>query len=175
MFVSIYLTCNTGIAGTNLQKLSEIGSHVTNADIPFVIAGDWNVPLSELLEPSWPARIKEEMLLPCDLEISCTSGRLIDYAVSHRSILNIAKLQSFVEGPWKTHQALLLTLPRSPRRFFTRLLAPSPMKFPPIDRDAGSSSVFIRAILFISDHLTDLSPATSTLIMPSVPEVGLEV
>ena len=39
MFVSIYLTCNTGIAGTNLQKLSEIGSHVTNAGIPFVMQG----------------------------------------------------------------------------------------------------------------------------------------
>ena len=24
MFVSVYLTCNTGIAGANLQKLSEI-------------------------------------------------------------------------------------------------------------------------------------------------------
>ena len=44
MFVSAYLTCNTGIARENLQKLSEIGSHVTNAGIPFVIAGDWNVP-----------------------------------------------------------------------------------------------------------------------------------
>ena len=34
MFVSVYLTCDTGIAGTNLQKLSEIGSYVTNAGIP---------------------------------------------------------------------------------------------------------------------------------------------
>ena len=140
MFVTIYHTLNTGIAGTNLQKLSETGSHVTNAGIPFVIAGDWNVPPSELLESSWPARIKEEILLPCVLEISCTSGRLMDFAVCHRSIVNIAKLQSFVEGPWKTHQALLLTLPRSPRSFFTRSLATSPMKFPPIDRNAGSSS-----------------------------------
>ena len=40
MFVSVYLTCNTGIAGANLQKLSQIGSYVTNAGIPFVIAGD---------------------------------------------------------------------------------------------------------------------------------------
>ena len=140
MFVSVYLTCNTGIAGENLQKLSEIGSCVRNAGIPFIIAGDWNVPPSELLESSWPGRIKGEILLPCDLEVSCTSGRLIDYAVCHRSIVIIAKLHSFVEGPWKTHQALLLTLPRSPGRFFTRSLATSPMKFPPIDRNAGSSS-----------------------------------
>ena len=92
MLVSVYLTCNTGIAGTNLQKLSEIGSHVTNAGIPFVIAGDWNVLPSELLESSWPARIEGEILLSCDLEISCTSGRLIDYAVCHKSMVNIAKL-----------------------------------------------------------------------------------
>ena len=71
MFVSVYLTCNTGNAGTNLQKLSEIGSYVTNAGIPFVTAGDWNVLPSELLESSWPARIKGEILLPCDVEISC--------------------------------------------------------------------------------------------------------
>ena len=34
------LTCNTGIARANFQKLSEIGSYVTNAGIPFVIAGE---------------------------------------------------------------------------------------------------------------------------------------
>ena len=140
MFVSVYLTCNTGIAGTNLQKRPVIGSHVTNSGILFVIAGDWNVPPSELLESSWPARINGKILLPCDLEITCTSGRLIDCAVCHRSIVNIAKLQSFVEDLWKTHQALLLTLPRSPRRFFTRSLATSATKLPPTDRNAGSSS-----------------------------------
>ena len=133
MFVSVYLTCNTGIAGENLQKLSEIGSHVTNAGIPFIIAGDWNVPPSELLESSWPARIKGEILLPCGVEISCISRRLIDY-------VNIAKLRGFVEGPWKTHQALLLTLPRSPRSFLTRSLTTSPMKFPDFDRNASFSS-----------------------------------
>ena len=98
-FVSVYLTCNTGIAWTNLQKFSEIGSHVTNAGIPFVFAVDWNVLPSELLASSWPARIKGEILLPYDLEISCNSGRLIDYAVCHRSTVNIARLQGFVEGP----------------------------------------------------------------------------
>ena len=116
-FVSVHLTCNAGIAGANLQKLSEIGSYVTNAGIPFVIAVDWNVLPSEWLESSWPARIKGEILLPCDVEISCTSGRLINCAVCHRSIVNIAKLQSFAEGPWETHQALLFTFPRSPWKF----------------------------------------------------------
>ena len=37
MFVSVYLNCNTGITGANLQKLSEIGAHVKDAGIPFVI------------------------------------------------------------------------------------------------------------------------------------------
>ena len=137
MFVSVYLTCNTGIAGETLPKLSEIGSYVTNVGIPFVIAGDWNVLPFGLLESSWPARIKGEILLPCDVEISCISGRLIDYAVCHRSIVKIAKLQSFVEGLWKTHQALPLTLPRSLRSFLTRSLTTSPMKFPDFDRNAG--------------------------------------
>ena len=63
MFVSVYLTSNTDIAGTNLQKLSEIGSYVTNARIPFVTAGDWDVLPSDLLEPGWPAQIKGEILL----------------------------------------------------------------------------------------------------------------
>ena len=92
--------------------------------------GDCNVLPSELLESGWHARIKGEILLPCDLEISCTSGRLIDCAVCHRSIVNIARLQGFVEGPWKTHQALLLTISRSLKRFFTRSLTTSPMKLP---------------------------------------------
>ena len=34
MFVSVYLTCNTGVTGANLQKLSEIGAHVKDAGIP---------------------------------------------------------------------------------------------------------------------------------------------
>ena len=54
MFVSVYLTCNAGIAGVNLQKVSEIGSYVTNARNPFVIAGDWNVLPAELSESGWP-------------------------------------------------------------------------------------------------------------------------
>ena len=33
-----------------------------------------------------------------------------------------------------------MTLPKSPRRFFTRSLTTPPMKFPPIDRNAGFSS-----------------------------------
>ena len=108
IFISVYLTCNTGIAKTNIPKLSGIGSYVTNAGIPFVIAGDWTVVPSELLESSWPARIKGEILLPCDLGISCTSGRLIDYAVCHRSLVNISKLQSFVEGPWENTSSVVV-------------------------------------------------------------------
>ena len=98
------------------------------------------MPPSELLESGWPARIKGEILPPSDLEVSCTSGRLIDYAVCHRSIANIARLSSFVEGPWKTHQALMLTLPRSPGRFLTRSLVISPAKFLRLDRNVGSGS-----------------------------------
>ena len=137
MFLSVYFSCNTGTAGTNLQKLSEIGSHVTNAGIPFVIAGDWNVPLSELLESSWLARVKGEILLPCDLEISCTFGRLIDHAVCHRSVVNIVKLHSFVEGLENTSSSFVDTHQITKEVFHT---ATSPMKFPPIDRNAGSSS-----------------------------------
>ena len=138
MFVSVYLTCNTGIAGMNLQKLSEIGSYVTNAG-PSSLRGIGTCCLPNCWNQAG-LPVLREILLPCDLEVSCTSGRLIDYRVCHRSIVNIAKSHSFVEGPWKTHQALLLTLPRSPRRFFTRSLATSPMKFPFLDRFAGSSS-----------------------------------
>ena len=56
--------CNIGIAGMNFQKLSEIGAHVTNAGIPFIIAGDWNVPPSELLGSRWPARISDGRFPP---------------------------------------------------------------------------------------------------------------
>ena len=70
-FISVRLTCNTGIIGSNLQKLSEIGVHVTNAGIPFIIAGGWDVLPSELPEWDWLARINGEILLPSDLEISC--------------------------------------------------------------------------------------------------------
>ena len=91
------------------------------------------------------------------MEISCISGRLIDCPVCHRSIVNIAKLQSFVEGPWKTHQALLLTLPRPPRSLLTRSLTTSPMKFPDFDRNAGFSS-WPESDRSLPGHL-DLDPA----------------
>ena len=100
MFVSVCLTCNTGMRGRTF------GNFQRSALTSRLQAGDWNVSPSELLESSWPARIKGEILLPCGLDVTGTSGRLIDH--------------SFVEGPWKTHQALLLTLPRSPRKFFGR-------------------------------------------------------
>ena len=139
IFVSVHLTCNTGIAGTNLQKLSERSAHTSPTLVsPLSLQGIGMFCLPSCLNRA--ARIKGEILLPCDLELSCTSRRLIDYAVCHRSLVNVAVLQSFVEGPWKTLQALLLTLPRSPRRFFTRSLTTSPMKCPPTDRNSVFSS-----------------------------------
>ena len=52
-------------------------------------------------------------MLPGDVEISCTSGRLIAFAaVCHGSLVNIAMLWSFVEGPWKTHQAFAVDTPQ---------------------------------------------------------------
>ena len=130
IFVSVHLTCNTGIAGTNLQKLSQRSARTSPtlvSPLSLQVIGMFCLP--SCLNRA--ARIKGEILLPCDLELSCTSGRLIDCAICHRSLVNIAELQSFVEGPWKTLQALLLTLPRSPKRFFTRSLTTSHMKFPP--------------------------------------------
>ena len=81
--------------------------------------------------------------LPASKEKSCPrlhiwkADRLCSLS---QTIANIANLHSFVEGPWKTHQALLLTLPRTPRRFLTWSLVASPMKFPHIDRNAVSAS-----------------------------------
>ena len=81
MFVSVYLTCDTGIAGVNLQKLSEIGSYVTNVGIPFVIAG---------IAMCCPPNCWNQAGLPVSRERFCSrviwksrapSGRLIDCAV----------------------------------------------------------------------------------------------
>ena len=97
-----------------------------NAGIPFIVAGDWKVLPSELSESDWLAPIQGR----CVREVSCNS------AVCHRSLMNIVKLQSFVGGLWKTHQALLLTLPRAPWSYLTRS---APMLFPPIARNSDFS------------------------------------
>ena len=70
--------------------------------------------------------------------------------------MNIARLQSFVEGKWKTHQALRVTLPRSLRRFFTRSLTTSPMKNPPIDRNSVFPTSWSECVnLSTSSHFRD--------------------
>ena len=66
-------------------------------------------PLSCPSRTSWP-RIQREILLPSDLEISCNSCGLIDYAVCHRSLVNIVRMQSFVEGLVENTSSLAVDL-----------------------------------------------------------------
>ena len=98
------------------------------------------------------ARIKGGILLPSDLEISCNSDRLVDYAVCHRFLANIARLQSFAEGPWKTHQALLSTLPSAPESYLTRSLSTAPMKIPPIARNNVSPVTWSECVKLSDSH-----------------------
>ena len=113
MFVSVNITCNTGASqGRTFRNFQRSALTSRMQAYPSSLQGIGTSRRPKCWKSSWPARVKGEILLSCALEISCTSGRLIDNAVCHRSILNIAKLHSFVEGPWKTHQALLLTLPQ---------------------------------------------------------------
>ena len=71
-----------------------------------------------------------------------------------------------------THQALLLTLPRSPRRFLTRTLTTSPTKFLPIDRNAGFSSWSERVKLTESFHFRQPDRSLPGYL---VPEAGTGV
>ena len=52
MCVSVYLFCNTCIAGENLQKFSEIGFVCHECWYPLRFPGDWNVLPSELARPN---------------------------------------------------------------------------------------------------------------------------
>ena len=60
--------------------------------------------------------------------------------------------RGFVEGPWKTHQALLLTSPRALRSYLTRSLSTGPMKIPPITHNSVFPVMWSECVKLSDSH-----------------------
>ena len=64
VFVSLYATCNIGVAGDNMDKFADLSSVLKRLGLPFIIAADWNMSASTLLKHGPFSRLDVKPLLP---------------------------------------------------------------------------------------------------------------
>ena len=79
--VSLYLTDGLGLAGLNIQKLSQLAAWLRLVARPWIVFADWNATPEQV--GKWPY-ISEtgQLLIPVATDITCTrgAGRILDFA-----------------------------------------------------------------------------------------------
>ena len=115
--VTLYLTCGIGYTGENVRKLSEVARAIKAAGVPFLIVADWNMQPDELQRSGFLDLVEGVLAVPADLDYTCISGRLLDYAVVHPGLAPAVQLMHYSKAPG------LLTGPC--RSWCTRILAVS--------------------------------------------------
>ncbi len=107
---SVYAISGQGI-GKQLPLLSHIAQRVISSGLPFVLAGDWQLPPAELKKSEFIKVIDAEILSPgCPTNVQ--SGNELDYYVVSRSLLcDGARVFIDPSGSFSPHVAVRLALP----------------------------------------------------------------
>ncbi len=125
---SIYLVCGDEMGAENWRVLESVARHIAGHGLPWVCAGDWNVTPHVLAASGWPSRLNAKVVVPPvdhTTRAGGRAGRLLDYFVASRAVADVGlEVSVDARAPLKTHDAVRLLLPMTPRRFeVTRLLA----------------------------------------------------
>ena len=123
LLISVYLTCSIGMTGENLAKVKELMQLCLNANIPFIMIGDWNMDPSKLMTTGWLEVIKAEIMVPSNVDFTCDTRSMLDYAVVSRSIRGaILGLKADLKTPWVPHRGLIMEIMKAPRAALCRTL-----------------------------------------------------
>ena len=120
-----------GAAGPNIKKFAQIQSLLLkHRGLPLILFGDWNMTPLALQASGFLRPIKGAIKTP-EVESTCWSGRLIDFAVVSENFLPaVVSLAVVQESPWKAHALLQLEVAAAPRSINIRK-AWKPMQFLP--------------------------------------------
>eukprot|EP00969_Alexandrium_andersonii_P366159 15467835-Alexandrium_andersonii.AAC.1 len=132
VLVVLYLTSGLGVAGANVDKLSQVGAFLGRLRLPFIVIGDWNLAPRALVDSSWPDRVGGIVVTPTDVDKTCLSkgGSLIDYMVVHPHLLGaVNRFERADPSPWAPHVALGVEFNLAPVPVLVRSLwSPKPFK-----------------------------------------------
>ena len=119
MMIQLYLTDSVGPKGVNLRKLGQIQKLICdNRRLPFIIFGDFNMTPAELQSSGFLRAVGAEVLLP-DVEASCWTGRLLDFALVRSDFRRaVSQPQRLEEAPFKAHCVFKFEVARAPRALF---------------------------------------------------------
>ncbi len=126
---SAYLVCGDEMGPQNWEILGSIARHVAGHGLPWVCAGDWNVPPQVLASSGWPGKLGASVIVPPvdhTTRAGDRAGRLLDFFVASKSLSGIG-LEVGIDGraPLRTHDAVRLLFPFAPRSFeVTHIIAP---------------------------------------------------
>ena len=127
VLLSVYLTCNIGVAGENVTKLAQLRDFVERCPWPCALMGDWNLTPQELQETGFLTSIvnRRMVIRVPDVAYTCTQGakRIIDFMVVDARLLAATSVPGLVsEAPWRPHLALGSGLAAAPRAIHQRTL-----------------------------------------------------
>ena len=127
--VTLYLTCGIGYTGENVRKLSEVARAIKAAGVPFLIVADWNMQPDELQRSGFLDLVEGVLAVPADLDYTCISGRLLDYAVVHPGLAPAVQLMHYSKAPWAAHRTLQVLVHKNPRSVMIRaMVQPRPLE-----------------------------------------------
>ena len=130
LIITLYLTCNTGVAGVNIDKMMEVESLILQLGIFQLITSDFNMDPSIIADTRWLTRIAGAIIIPEGVEATCTNGAgLLDYCISSVQMSETIKVKPALWAPWKTHSAFEILIPKAPRGINIRTLV-RPAAFP---------------------------------------------
>eukprot|EP00959_Pyramimonas_sp_CCMP1952_P181990 3805371-Pyramimonas_sp.AAC.1 len=99
-----YGYCSVGFGGDNVGRMSRLGASVQCLQLPWVIAGDCNIDVSQMLESRYLQRLGGHVLR-APVQHTCVSSKgqsHIDYFVASSSCLPYIRSVEAVEAvPWK--------------------------------------------------------------------------
>ncbi len=108
-FCTVYLATGLGLEGSNYQTLLELGSFLKSRGSPFIVMGDWNNTVEELLPIGLHQFLEGRWLIPAGAPPG--DHRVIDFCLVSSSLAAGAHLSFDASGPWaQPHSGLLLTL-----------------------------------------------------------------
>ena len=95
-----YLTDGIGATGENLIKLGQLAKAVKAWSLPYIIVADWNMQPDQLAGADFLHLVNGTIVNPGDLDHTCISGRMLDYAVVSPGMAHAVTITHLKEAPW---------------------------------------------------------------------------
>ena len=130
LYLCAYFDCGIGVAGDNISKMASIMDFVKSSGLEFIMMADFNMTPDILSFSGWAQKLGGEILIPSNVESTCSTGRMLDYAVVSLKLKEaILSFEALRNVPWKSHMGLRMRLGMAPRSATARtMFVPKPIE-----------------------------------------------